>query len=133
MTTDNDARQQLTDAGEQITIPVIKERAIVDKLNTVTGTVTVNVVPGVKTVSESIDLRHVQYREERHPIDRIVEVAPEVRQEGNTTIISVIREEAVVVKRLRLVEEIHLIREERTETVTEQISLREDAVTIVRD
>ena len=126
-TADKPCRKVLT------TIPVIEENAIVDKLRTVTGKVSITVTPNVETDERSIDLNQVTYREERFTKDEVVEERPPVRQEGNVTIIPVLQEEAIIVKRWRLIEEIHLIREETTERVTESIDLRKDLVSIVRE
>ncbi len=130
------ARQDQSITGSETrkikTLPVIKEKAIISKLDTVTGRVDVAITTNTERHAETIDLVSTSVRETRVPIDKIVEERSAVRQEGNTTIIPVFQEEVVLVKRIRLVEEIHLTREERTETVTEEIDLRVDEVTVVR-
>ena len=126
------------DANEVIqesirTIPVIEETAIIDKLRTVSGKVTVLVEPRTETEQHSVALNRVTYREQRVAKDELVDQVPAVRHEGDVTIIPVVREEVVLVKRLRLVEEVHLIKEETTEYVTQSIELRKDQVSIVRE
>ena len=115
------------------TIPVIEETAVIDKLKTVTGKVTVLVEPRTETEQHSVALNRVSYREHRVAKDEVVEQVPDVRHEGDVTIIPVVNEEVVLVKRLRLVEEIHLTKEETTEHVTKTIDLRKDHVSIVRE
>ena len=115
------------------TIPVIEETAIINKLRTVTGKVTVLVEPRTEVEQHSVALNRVTYREQRVAKDELVDEPPSIKYEGDVTIIPVLREEVVLVKRLRLVEEIHLIREESTEHVTESVELRKDHVSIVRE
>ena len=129
---ENDTTQKLPTEVASTTIPVIREEVVIDKLTTVTGKVEVTVNPTTEVINIPIDLERVTYREERHAVDTIVDDYPNVRQEGDTMIIPVVREEAVVVKRLRLVEEIHIIKESTTETTTESVALRRDEVAVVR-
>ena len=96
-------------------IPVMEERAVVKKRVVETGRVRIR--KDVREYEEHIDIPHVheEVRVERVPIDQIVEEAPQVRTEGDVTIIPVLEERYVLEKRLVLVEELH-IRRERHET-----------------
>ena len=66
--------------------------------------------------------------------DQFVDHAPPaMRYEGNVMVISILREEAVVVKRLKLVEEIRITPSE-TETVTQtELTLKKERITIQKD
>ncbi|NJC24758.1 YsnF/AvaK domain-containing protein [Neolewinella antarctica] len=132
MTNPTDQRDQLN-TTTNIVVPVIEERLTIDKVETVTGQVNVSVSPSTTLHSEAVELSSTTYRQETHPVDRLVDERPEIRYEGNITIIPVIQEEVIMVKRLRLVEEIYLIKETSTENVTKEIELRKDVVTINRD
>jgi stress response protein YsnF len=74
---------------------------------------------------------------ERVEIDRIaingpVTAVPPVRQEGDTTVISVVEEVVVVERRLILKEEIHIRRVRTTEQHRETVALREQHAVIER-
>jgi uncharacterized protein (TIGR02271 family) len=96
-------------------IPVIEEQATVDKRVVETGRVRIS--KHVREYEEVVDLPHVH--EEVHvdhvAVGEMVETAPEVRTEGEVTIIPVLEERYVLQKQLFLVEELH-VRKERHES-----------------
>jgi uncharacterized protein (TIGR02271 family) len=96
-------------------IPVIQERAVVKKRVVETGRVRIR--KNVREYEEHVDIPHVheEVRVERVPVDQFVDAAPQVRTEGDVTIIPVVEERYVMEKRLVLVEELH-VRRERHET-----------------
>ena len=96
-------------------IPVIQERAVVKKRVVETGRVRIR--KHVREYEEHVDIPHVheEVRVERVPVDQFVDAAPQVRTEGDVTIIPVVEERYVMEKRLVLVEELH-VRRERHET-----------------
>ena len=96
-------------------IPVIEERAVVKKRVVETGRVRIR--KNVREYEEHVDIPHVheEVRVERVPVDQFVDAAPQVRTEGDVTIIPVVEERYVMEKRLVLVEELH-VRRERHET-----------------
>jgi stress response protein YsnF len=69
---------------------------------------------------------------DRVPVGRTVETIPPVREEGDTTIIPVVKEEVVVQRRLVLTEEIHVRRVRTTERHREVVVLRQQQATINR-
>jgi len=77
-------------------------------------------------------LVHEKITIERVPIGRPIEAVPPVREEGDTTVISVVEEVLVVERRLVLKEEIRLRRERTTEQHRETIVLREQHAVIER-
>ena len=54
------------------------------------------------------DLAHDQVIVDRIPINRVVDAVPEVRQEGDVTILPVVEEIVVIERRLLLKEEVHV-------------------------
>jgi stress response protein YsnF len=68
----------------------------------------------------------------RVPIARIVETAPEIRTEGDLTIVPVLEEVLVVEKRLMLKEELHIRRRAATETVEVPVTLRKQRAIVER-
>jgi stress response protein YsnF len=88
-------------ASEEV-IPLVEETATVGKRQVVTGRVR------VQTVTETVEeLAHADVQREtvevtRVPFDKVVETAPEIRTEGDVTIVPVLEEVLVVEKRLML-------------------------------
>jgi uncharacterized protein (TIGR02271 family) len=120
------------DAGEQTVVPVVDEQLVVHKRALPTGRVRVH-----KTVDErkeTVDLPLAKERADirRVVIDEDVSDIPPIRREGDTTIIPVVEEVLVVQKKLRLKEEIHIIRRREEERHVEEVTLKEERVEIER-
>jgi uncharacterized protein (TIGR02271 family) len=116
---------------QPLVIPVIEETASIDKQVVVTGKVRIE--KQVEEINEpvNINLQHDEYTIRRVAIDKYVEEEiPQVRQEGNTMIIPVLKE--VVVKRVLLVEEVHIIKEVVSANEQVNIPLRKETVTVTR-
>lgn len=113
-------------------IPVVEETATVSKRQVVTGRVR------VRTVTDSVEeLAHADVQREdlevtRVPIDKEVETAPEIRTEGDVTIVPVLEEVLVVEKRLVLKEELHIRRRIESETVEVSVTLRKQRAIVER-
>ncbi len=118
--------------GDKATIPVVEERVVIDTKSRVTQEVSVEKKIHTKDVNLPLTDIHTSYREERIPVNREVKQIPEIRYEGDNLIIPIVREEEVVIKRLMLVEEIHLIKEVTRSEHTETIKLRSEEVDIQR-
>lgn len=92
----------------------------------------------VRTVTSQHDrlveeqLVHERIEIVRVPIGRVVETVPDVRQDGDVTILPVVEEEIVVQRRLILKEEVHLRRVSVAEMHRETIVLREQDAVITR-
>ncbi len=82
------------------------------------------------TVDSLVDeeLAREQVVVERVAVGRVVDAVPPVRQEGDVTIMPVVEEELVVVRRLVLKEEVHLRRVRTTARTSETVTLREQNV-----
>ena len=117
---------------ERATIPVVEEQAVVRKRKKVTGAVRVRTV--VREAEELINeaLASEQVEVERVPMKRWVEAPAPVRQEGDTTIISLHEEVVVVEKRLRLVEEVRITRKRSTHRTEERVTLRREEAVVER-
>jgi len=114
------------------TIPVIAEHVVVTKeLVEVARTIV------TKTVSEHpqpVDtlLSHDEVSVERVPINIYVDAAPPVRVEGDTTIFPVLREVAVVVTRLLVVEEVRVTKRIAQQVDRQVIPTRIETVQVER-
>lgn len=113
-------------------IPVIQEQIMVGKRLVETATVEVK-----KTVTEGSEPVHVvvahdETSVERVPVNRFVDKAPEIRYDGDTMIIPVLKEVAVVEKKLMLVEELHVTKRAVQTQETEYITVRREHLEVKR-
>src|SRR4030095_4919006 len=97
-------------------IPVVEEKASVVKRPVTSGRVVVKTTVDTeeRTLRETLSEEKVDV--ERVAINRIVDVVPHVRTEGDVTIIPVLEERLVVEKQLVLVEEVRIRRSASAET-----------------
>src|SRR3954466_13299935 len=115
---------------EEMVVPVVEETAVVYKERVVTDRVRLH-----KRVHEDQEVLDIPVRTEtleveRVPVDRFVEAAPAIRQEGETTVYPVVEEVLVVEKRLWLVEEVHVTQRQATRHVREEVVLRREEITV---
>lgn len=116
--------------GEELKIPVIREDVVVQKRAVEGGGVRVH-----KTVTEREQVveqptLHEDVEVERVAIGRVIEAAPEARQEGDTLVIPVVEEMLVVEKRLVLREEIRITKRRTQQVEQARVVLREEQVQI---
>nr|WP_321983825.1 DUF2382 domain-containing protein [uncultured Lichenicoccus sp.] len=76
-------------------------------------------------VQERVEIEHV-------PVGRMIERAPEIRTEGDVTIIPVVEEVLVVERRLVLKEEIHMRRVRVSEPHQQMVTLRRQEAVVTR-
>jgi len=124
------------DAGKpavENSIPVIEEQAHIEKKVIETGKVHVS-----KVVYEDVDRYTLPTIEEHIGVERVtknvlVDVAPpSVRYEGDVMIIPVLKEVAVVEKRIMLVEELRVTTTKTEKTQTHEVTLRKEEVKVER-
>ena len=122
--------QERVDAVTTTVVPVLKEVVRVGTRIVDRGGVAVHI--GVSTHEEVVerDLSQDVLSVERVKVERVVETAPEIRQDGDVTVIPVLEEQLVVTKRLVLVEEIHVRRQARTTPWKDTITLRREVATV---
>ena len=118
--------------NDKMVIPVIEEEVTIEKHIVPTGKV--NITKRVRELEEILDVP--SYKGEvsvnRVPVNTFVEKHPPIRQEGDTMIIPIVQEQIVMVKKLLLVEELHVqnrvIESHHPQTVT----LLKEEVEVVR-
>jgi uncharacterized protein (TIGR02271 family) len=118
--------------GPEIVLPIIEEQASIDKKEIETGTVRVTRHVSQEDVPVHIVLSHDECKVEHVPAGYYVEKAPDVRWEGDTMIVPVMREVAVVEKKLLLVEELNIRKAKIQESYTEQVTIRKEGIEITR-
>lgn len=106
-------------------ISLTKQAVLTGRVRIATQTETVEHRLPAELSSEEIDVVRV-------PVDRRVDVAPQVTTEGDLTIIPVVEERLVVTRELYLREEIHVRRIRRQETVEIPAETRRQTVRIER-
>jgi stress response protein YsnF len=113
-------------------IPVVEERAIILKRKKLTGGMRVRTV--VREDEEVIDepLTSEEVEVERVPLDCWVEAPVPVRQEGETTIITLLEEVVVVEKRLRATEEVRITKRRTTRQASQHVTLRREEAVVER-
>jgi len=89
-------------------IPVLEEELQVDKKIVETGKVVISKKVNEEDVTINVPIVHEEVEVKRIEVNQYVDSAPEIRYEGETTIVPVLKEVAVVEKRLMLVEELHI-------------------------
>ena len=113
-------------------IPVIQEQATVQKRVVETGKV--KITKHVREYEELVDVPHFQdeIHIERVAVNQFVDTPPQVRTEGNVTIIPVMEERYVVEKRLFLTEELHVVNERKESHHPQNIKVLKEEVEVKR-
>ena len=121
-----------TDAS-QVVVPLIEERLTVDKRVIETGTVRLRKV--IQTHEEALDepLAVRTFDIERVILNRAVDAPPAVRQEGDTTIYSLVEERMVLTKQLILTEEVRVTRRDTERRDTQKITLTREHLIVERE
>jgi len=116
---------------EERVIPIIEEQLRIDKKIIKKARYTFDKEVAEEQVELNIPLNQEHITIEKKEINQYVETAPPaVRYEGDTMIISVLREEAVIVKKLMLVEELHVTRHSSEEMHSSTHTVRKEKIII---
>lgn len=128
MTSDHDHDHD-QDQAEQ-TVPLMEEQLTVTKRKRVTDKVRVSTVTETVDSLVPVDVSDVEIDVVRVPIERDIDVVPDIVTEGNLTIIPVVEERIVITRQLVLREEIHVRRTERQETSNIPVTIRRQRAVI---
>ncbi|OZI07927.1 hypothetical protein BWI93_12000 [Siphonobacter sp. BAB-5385] len=113
-----------------VVLPVIEEQLKVDTQLEETGRVTVSKRVHEREELVELPLTQQQVKVERVPINQYIDTPPAVRYEGETMIVPVVKE--ILVKRLVLVEEVRITKEEVQTTTHQPVMLRQEEIVITR-
>ncbi|WP_017732477.1 YsnF/AvaK domain-containing protein [Nafulsella turpanensis] len=120
------------EANQSETYPVIEEKLQVGKKQVETGSIKLHKRVTEEDVNIDLSLEHDEIDVERVAVNQYVEEAPPaIRHEGDTMIIPVLREE--IVKRLVVVEELHITRRKKQEEVHDTIKLKKEEIEVERN
>jgi stress response protein YsnF len=120
-------------AGERVVIPAIREEASVVRHEIEAGRVRVAKRVHEREEVVSAPVASERVRVERVPVGRTVDRAPEVRHEGDTTIVPVVEEVLVLERRILLKEEIRITRERAVvQSPPQRVRLRSEHVHVER-
>ncbi|SKC03718.1 YsnF/AvaK domain-containing protein [Dyadobacter psychrophilus] len=132
-------KQYLTDTGNDLSsdeaqkMLVIEEKLVVTSESVETGRVLVSKKVFEEEAVFNGTIKSEEITVERKEINQYVQTAPPaVRQEGDVTIVSVVKEVLVVEKRLMLVEELHITKRDLHHQKTFTEKLRKEEVTVSR-
>ena len=117
---------------DSATLPLLAEELSVAKETRETGRVRVSTHTHEREALIDEDLARDRVEIETIPVGLRIDAVPEVRQEGDTTIIPVVEEQLVVERRLVLKEEIRVRRLRTTERHQEKIALRYQEAVVTR-
>lgn len=117
---------------DQVVIPLHAEEVSIGKKQVATGRVRVSTVTHSREelIEELLLIERVEV--ERVPVGQVVPNIPEVRTEGDITIIPVVEETVVLQRQLVLKEEVRIRRIRETQHYRENVVLRQQEAVITR-
>lgn len=124
--------EHASSSDRPIVLPLLEETLAVSKRRVVTGKVRISTRTVRTDETAEIALERSLVDVTRVPVGRVVEAMPEVRVEGDTTIMPVVEERLVLVKQLVLVEEVHVRRRVVQGLSSQPVSLRKQHVVVER-
>ena len=118
--------------SDELRVPIIEESAHVYKRTAEIERVDVRTSADEERVILHDEVRREHVEITRVPVGREVATAPPVRTEGDLTVVPVLEERLVVEKRLFLVEELHLRRTARVDSIDLPTTVRRTRVEVTR-
>jgi stress response protein YsnF len=115
-----------------LNIPLQSEEVTVSRHEVAGDTVRIGTVTRehIHQIDES--LTHTRVNIERVPVGRLIDSVPPIREEGDTTVLSVVEEVIVIERRLILKEEVRIRRVQVAERYQDIVAVRHQDVTINR-
>lgn len=121
-----------THAKDRKVLPVVEEQAAILKRKVLTEGVRVRTVVDEREAVVDEPLASEEVEVERVVLDRWVDEPIPVRQDGDTTVITLVEEVVVVEKRLRATEELRLTKRRSLRHEPQTVTLRREEAVIER-
>ncbi len=119
------------DLGRE-SIPIVEETLTIGKREVETGRVSVRTSVEEREQIVLEELIHTAVEIDRIDINRVIETAPEIREDGDLLIVPIVEERLVVSKELVLVQELHVRRRRVSQEFEEPVTLRKTTVEVER-
>jgi len=119
-------------AREHDTLRLLAEELSVAKQKRETGRVRVRTYTQEREALVDENLEHERVEIETVPVGRRIDTVPDVRQEGDTTVVPVVEEIVHVERQLMLKEEVRIRRIRTTERHQEKVTLRHQEAVVTR-
>ena len=123
----------MTEHTDETRIPIIEERARIDKQVVDKGIVRIKTTLNERTEWLTHELTSEDVVVERVPVDREIDSMPQIREEADLLVIPVVEQRLVVEKRWVLKEELHIRKQKRTDVIEVPVTLRSSDVSVERD
>ncbi|QPQ54468.1 DUF2382 domain-containing protein [Allosphingosinicella flava] len=118
---------------QNLVIPLVEERVSTAKREVETGRVRLRTRVEERQEMARADLARDEVEIERVPLNVEVDAVPDVRQEGDVTIVPVVEEVLVVEKKWVLVEEIRFRRTRSHEEFAQSVTVRAQRAEVERE
>lgn len=128
----NRERLVSADAGTEQVVTLAEEHATLTRRVVETGRVRISTHTEAIEHVERANLGLERVAIEHHPVNAWVDAMPQVREEGDVTIVPIVEERLVVEKRLFVTEEVHIRRVRSTEAVEVPVTLRRQHAVVER-
>ena len=135
MTSNEPHPKQAAIGAADVDLPIIEEQLQLDKREVVRGRVRVRTITDSSEELLRQELQGERLEIVRVPLDVLVEpgaAPPQLRTEGNVTILPVVEEVLVVERRLLIKEELRLIRHATKEVIETPVTLRKQRAVVER-
>jgi uncharacterized protein (TIGR02271 family) len=130
--TEDESRPAGEGTRDDATLRLLAEELTVAKEKVETGRVRISTRTHEREAVVDENLARERIEIETVPVGMRIDAVPEMRQEGNTTIVPVVEEVLVVERRLMLKEEIRIKRVRTTERHQEKVMLRHQEAVVTR-
>ncbi len=109
---------------------VLQEQVNINKKTIESGKVIIHKKVHEENKNIEVPVSHEEVEIKKVSINKYVTEAPVIRYEGNTTIIPVMKEVAVIEKKLLLVEEVHVTKHAVNKTEERTVPLRKEEIEV---
>jgi len=125
--------QKKVPEGKEDVIELREEQISIRKNQVLTGNISIKKTTETEEVTNEVSLFREDISIEHVIVNEQVEAMPQVREEGNTTIIPIVREVAVVTKKLVLVKEIRITKNRVESTERIKTDIRSEKAEVIQD